>query len=194
MFLLTHPNPAIIQSFVESSAHHALSYEPIGIARPGNRSPFRIDEHRVVLGRGLDVFARAKRALQEWRHFQVGWVELHPAAAATSVGTVVAVVIRHLGFWSMNGCRVVYRHEDDYELTFAYGALSSHAEAGEELFCVSMDPATGEVTYTIRAASRPRAWLAKAGYPVTRALQARFRRDSARAMQIHTNRGRAAGV
>ena len=26
---------------------------------------------------------------------------------AVAVGTVVAVLIRHLGFWSLNGCRVL---------------------------------------------------------------------------------------
>ena len=53
---------------------------------------------------------------------------------------------------------------------------------GEEIFKVSLSPDTGEVSYAIRAASRPRALLARLGYPVTRTLQARFRRDSALAI------------
>jgi uncharacterized protein (UPF0548 family) len=65
---------------------------------------------------------------------------------------------------------------------FAYGTLQDHAEAGEEIFEIAMSAETGEVTYRIRAVSRERALLAKLGFPVTRALQDRFRRDSVRAM------------
>lgn len=85
---------------------------------------------------------------------------------------------------SMNGCRVVYtiggRGRDEFG--YGYGTLTSHAECGEEIFKVTHDPQSGEVAYTIRAASRPRAVLATLGYPLTRLLQARFRRDSAAAL------------
>ena len=47
---------------------------------------------------------------------------------------------------------------------------------------VTLDAATGDVSYRLRAASRPRALLARAGYPIARLLQARFRRDSAAAI------------
>jgi uncharacterized protein (UPF0548 family) len=95
------------------------------------------------------------------------------------------VLIRHLGIWSLNGCRVVYPvgEREAAEFGFAYGTLSNHAECGEEIFKVTLHPGTGEVSYVIRAVSRPRAPLARLGHPVVRALQARFRRDSTRAMQ-----------
>jgi uncharacterized protein (UPF0548 family) len=91
---------------------------------------------------------------------------------------VVAVGIRHLGFWSLNGCRVVYHTTSGY----AYGTLPTHAEAGEELFEVLLEPRTEAVVYRIRATSRPFALIARLGQPIVRALQARFRRDSAAAM------------
>ena len=69
---------------------------------------------------------------------------------------------------------------------FAYGTLTNHAESGEELFEVCLNPDSGAVVYRIRAVSRPRAALARIGYPVTRWLQARFRRDSAEAMRRAT--------
>jgi uncharacterized protein (UPF0548 family) len=100
-------------------------------------------------------------------------------------GTVVAVLIRHLGFWSLNGCRVVYEAgspSDGSRFGYAYGTLTNHAEAGEELFEILIDPATEIVSYYIRAASWPRA-LAKLGQPIVRALQARFRAHSAAAMK-----------
>ncbi len=72
---------------------------------------------------------------------------------------------------------------DDTTFGFAYGTLTNHAEMGEEIFQVSISPESGEVSYSIRAASKPRAALARIGYPITRLLQARFRRESIAAMQ-----------
>ena len=182
MFLRHRPSPLEVEAFIAASRQLPLSYEPVGLAKQ-DRAGFRIDEHEVVIGQGEEAFARAKVALKEWRHFELGWVEVFPALAAVTPGTVVAVLVRHLGFWSMNGCRVVYSMAGGGpEFGFAYGTLSNHAESGEEIFKVSLRPGTGDVTYLIRAASRPRAVLAMLGYPVTRSLQARFRRDSATAM------------
>jgi uncharacterized protein (UPF0548 family) len=96
------------------------------------------------------------------------------------------VLIRHFGFWSLNGCRVVYGLGDRMHgpaFGFAYGTLSNHAERGEEIFEVSHQAHSDEVVYRIRAASQPRAVLARAGYPLVRRLQARFRRDSGEAMR-----------
>jgi uncharacterized protein (UPF0548 family) len=100
-------------------------------------------------------------------------------------GSVVAVCIRHIGFWSLNGCRVVYAIDSagGAEWGFAYGTLSNHAECGEEVFTVTLQPETGDVSYVIRAVSKPHAPLARLGHPVVRLLQARFRRDSALAMR-----------
>ena len=72
-----------------------------------------------------------------------------------------------VGFWSMNGCRVVYSVgvRSDQEFGFAYGTLTNQAEAGEEVFKVSTDSETGDVSYLLRAVSKPRAALAQLGYP-----------------------------
>jgi uncharacterized protein (UPF0548 family) len=162
-----------------------LSYEPVGIldleSTRGN-----LDELTVAIGRGPAEFARARAALLGWKQFDLGWVEAYPPRAPVVAGTVVAVLIRHLGFWSLNGCRVVYAAgspTDGTRFGYAYGTLTNHAEAGEELFEIFIDPATEVVSYHIRATSWPRATLAKLGQPIVRALQARFRSDSARAMQ-----------
>jgi uncharacterized protein (UPF0548 family) len=183
MFLGHRPSPLEVEAFIAASRQLPLSYEPVGLAKQ-DRARFRVDEQEVVVGHGEAAFERAKVALTEWRHFELGWVEVFPPLAAVAPGSVVAVLIRHLGFWSMNGCRVVYTMAggDAREFGFAYGTLINHAETGEELFKVSLRPGTGEVTYVIRAVSKPRALLARLGYPVTRSLQARFRRDSAAAM------------
>jgi uncharacterized protein (UPF0548 family) len=78
--------------------------------------------------------------------------------------------------------RRIYTIENEHEFGFAYGTLSNHAESGEEIFQVSLDPESGRVSYLIRATSRPHAPMARLGSPIARSLQARFRRDSAAAM------------
>lgn len=181
MFLARRPSPREIDAFVERSRRLPLSYAPVGLAE-GSRNGFTLDEQEMVVGRGKPAFERAKNALSAWKHFDLAWVELFPPGAPVQSGTVVAVLIRHLGFWSLNGCRVVYLIESDREFGFAYGTLTNHAERGEEIFTVSLSPETGDVSYLIRAASQPRAALARLGYPVTRSLQGRFRRDSSAAM------------
>jgi uncharacterized protein (UPF0548 family) len=184
MFLRARPSQPKVEDFLAQSRQLPLSYQPVGIAGLA-QSEFRIDEARCTLGHGARVFTSAKAGLLSWRQFDLGWVDLFPRGAPIEVGTVVAVMVNHLGFWSLNGCRIVYLIGDRESATqfgFAYGTLTNHAERGEEIFEVSIDPASQEVSYRIRAASKPRATLARAGYPLTRALQARFRRDSLAAM------------
>lgn len=184
MFLAHRPSAPEIAAFLDASRSLPLSYAPPGLAQTGGAG-FRADEEVTRVGSGASDFARAMSALTEWRHFDLGWVELFPARAPVAQGTVVAVAVTHLGFWSLNGCRVVYstRGAGGATFGFAYGTLTNHAECGEELFEVRLDPDTSEVSYRIRAVSRPRAALARLGFPYTRLLQARFRRESALAVR-----------
>lgn len=183
MFLAQRPSPAIIERFLRDSQSLPLSYGPIGIVREPSAGR-RLDEETSVIGHGSAHFDRARSALLAWKQFDIGWVEVFPRQAPVAVGKVVAVLIRHLGFWSLNGCRVLYTvgSREDGRFGFAYGTLTNHAESGEELFEVFVDPATGAVMYRIRATSRPQAAFARVGQPIVRLLQARFRRHSADAM------------
>ena len=183
MFLLSRPSESQIESFLTQSQTLPLSYRPIGLAKeaaPG----FTSAELSETVGSGRQTFERAKVALTEWRHFKLGWVELFPRGASIEPGTVVAVLVHHLGLWSLNGCRVLYRIGDQGGATFgfAYGTLRNHAECGEEIFEVSLSERE-EVIYRIRAVSKPRAALARIGYPFTRMFQAKFRHDSIQAMR-----------
>jgi uncharacterized protein (UPF0548 family) len=187
MFLRKRPTPTAVETFLAASREASLSYGPVGLAGRGDRA-FLLDECQVVVGRGERDFARARTALLRWAQFDVGWAEVFPVRAPVEVGAVVAVLIRHLGFWSLNGARVVYVSDAPHEFAFAYGTLTTHAECGEELFQVAIAPETGDVIYRIRAASRPHALLTWLGYPVARVLQARFRRDSCAAMTRATAR------
>ena len=192
MFLSHRPSPDAIARFLNDCRLLPLSYPQAGIAGspPAN---YDVDETTVVIGSGEAGFERAKAALTSWKHFDVGWAGVHPARAPIEIGATVAVLVHHFGFWSLNGCRVLYFLGDRSHGTtfgFAYGTLVNHAEQGEEIFEVSLNPASQAVSYRIRAASRPRAALARIGYPAARMLQARFRQDSGEALRRAMQGGR----
>ena len=107
MFLARRPSRQTIDRFLLDSQELPLSYGPIGIVRAG-MPRHGLDEAIVTIGRGQADFDRARAALIAWKQFDIGWVEVFPRHAPLAVGTVVAVLIRHLGFWSLNGCRVLY--------------------------------------------------------------------------------------
>jgi len=185
VFLIRRPAAWGIEAFLAAGLDHRLSYGPTGIARERPRG-YRVDDVRVEIGAGAAAFDRAKAAIQGWEMFNTGFTEVFPAHASTEDGSTVAVLVRHLGFWSLNACRVVYqiREEDAGEISFgfAYGTLVEHGERGEEVFAVCFHRETQKVTYWLRSAWRPATLLAKLGYPFVRHLQARFRRASCEAM------------
>lgn len=118
--------------------------------------------------------------------FELGWVELLPKHPSIGVGIVVAVLVRHFGFWSLNASRIVYTIEEQGDVEkfgFAYGTLPGHVECGEERFTVEYHHSDGAVWYDLFAFSKPSHILAKAGYPISRMLQKQFARDSLKAMK-----------
>ena len=187
MFLISRPSLSAVSRFLGKAETMSLSYGPIGIARARSLAGFRIDQATAIVGHGDADFERASDALASWKHMRLEWLELFPPAASIATGSTVAILIRHYAVWSLNASRVVYGVEESTgthsSTGFAYGTLREHAERGEEIFQVTLDHLTGDVVYTIRAASQPRALLAKLGAPLVRGLQARFRRDSCEALR-----------
>lgn len=186
MFLLRDPSAEAIERFVASQRKLPFSYDGVGATRE-DAAPkgYVADRYRVKLGEGEEAYRRAIAALHNWRQFDPGWVRLLPSGTPIEVGTTVAVLARHLGFWSLNSARIVYTVEEGGAVErfgFAYGTLPGHSEKGEELFSVEWDHADDSVHYAVFAFSRPNHPLAWPGYPVARMLQRRFRRDSTRAM------------
>jgi len=182
MFWRRCPSSQEVERFLDDSRSLPLSYGRPGLTR-ADAHRGRLDEMDALIGRGESDFQRACDALAEWKHFDLSWVQVFPRHASIDIGSVVVVRIHHLGFWSLNGARVVCHANDDTRFGFAYGTLTNHAEHGEELFEVRLDPRSGDVAYRIRAVSWPQAVLARIGYPFVRHLQTRFRRDSAAAMR-----------
>jgi uncharacterized protein (UPF0548 family) len=185
MFFTSKPNRTSIDAFISAQHHQTFSYVEVGCTRQQAPSGYTADHNRVKLGQGIDTFERAKRAVQQWKMFDMPWIDLCWPDTPIESGSTVAVVVSHLGFGSVNACRIVYLIEEQGSLEkygFAYGTLPDHGEIGEERFTIEFNPDDQTVWYDIYAISRPTA-LARLAYPFTRALQKRFAQDSKAAMR-----------
>jgi uncharacterized protein (UPF0548 family) len=183
VFFLRKPSAAQVEGLLLAHRQDSYSYTEIGATQSGAPADYNLDHNRVLLGRGPDAFARAVAAVNEWKMFDMDWVELLPVQPKVNAGETIAVIVRHLGFRSVNLSRVVYLIEEDERFGFAYGTPPCHAEQGEERFMVEHDTKTDEVWYDLFACSKPRDLFARLGYPISRHLQKRFARDSLAAMQ-----------
>jgi uncharacterized protein (UPF0548 family) len=184
MFLLRKPSDLQIRAFITAQRQSSFSYGPVGITRSEAADDYTMDHNRVQLGSGAQFFDAAVTAIRQWKMFDLGWVNLvsNETPIEVEAGETVAVVINHLGFWSMNACRIAYVIEDHARYGFAYGTLAEHAERGEERFMVEWKHEDNTVWYDLLALSKPGP-MARLGYPFTRRLQKRFAHDSKEAMK-----------
>jgi uncharacterized protein (UPF0548 family) len=183
MFLIQEPVQMAIETFIEANRSSAFSYNEVGQSRQSDPPiGYTIDHNRIDLGRGDDVFESAKRAIRAWKMFDMPWVELCYPQTPIRENEVVAVLVHHFGFYSLNAARIVYVIDEPDRFGFAYGTLADHGERGEERFSVQFDRGTGDVTYDLYAFSRPNLFLAQIGYPLSRMLQKRFAAESKLAM------------
>jgi uncharacterized protein (UPF0548 family) len=185
MFSLSRPLRNTIHAFISAQQSQKLSYAEIGSSQQGAPRGYTVDHNRIKLGEGVETFERAKRAIRQWKMFDMTWVDLCWPETPIAPGATVAVVVSHFGFWSLNACQIVYVIEErglPEKYGFAYGTLPEHGEIGEERFTVEFNSDDQSVWYDLYAFSRPTA-LARLAYPLTRRLQKRFARDSKSAMQ-----------
>lgn len=185
MLSLRKPSSEAIRRFLENQGKQALTYEAVGATAGFLPAGYVVDHTRIRLGVGEAVFAAARKALEEWRQFDLGWLEAVPRETPLRPGAVVAVLARAIGLWWLNACRIVHVFDESGPVArfgFAYGTLPAHAGSGEERFLIEWDREEGSVWYDILAFSRPRHWLARLGYPMVRRTQKRFGRESAAAM------------
>lgn len=187
MFLFRRPTLRTIDRFRHLAEKDSFSYAEIGSTLDASL-PFgyNVDHNRILLGYGSEVFERAGAALGSWKMFELGWVELiHPAAPIEASQTVL-IVARACGLYSLSASRVVKMIDTDdgqtRRLGFCYGTLQHHVEKGEERFTVEHRRDNDSVWYDILAFSVPRHPLARLGYPISRATQHRFARESKAAM------------
>ncbi len=182
MFLLQRPTEAEIDAFLRARKADTFSYPEVGATRGSPPPGYNIDHNRTILGRGDDVLELAKQAVRDWKMFDVPGLKLCYPDTPIEPGRNVAPLAHHLGFYSLNACRIVYLVDEPHRFGFAYGTLSEHAEIGEERFIVEFDPHSGQVWYDILAFSRPGHFLVKLGYPYSRYKQKQFAVGSKAAM------------
>jgi len=184
VFLLRTPSNDQVQDFLKGCKADTFSYSEVGATRESPPQGYTIDHNRIKLGAGRLTYERATAAIRAWAMFDIGWVKLWPRKVPVAAGEVVAVLVRHLGFYSLNAARIVYTIDEEGVVSrfgFAYGTLTQHGEIGEERFSVEHDTSTDEVSYDLFAFSRP-GLIAMLGYPFSRGLQKRFARNSLKAM------------
>ncbi len=185
MFLLRKPSEKLIRQFISNQREQPFSYPEVGATRTTAPAGYTIDHNRIRLGDGENTYRRAVAALQNWKHFGLGWVKIVPSDTTVKVEAIVAVQARAVGLWSLNACRIVYVINEARGLKavfgFAYGTLTDHVERGEERFTVEWHE-DNSVWYDLYAFSRPQHRLAKLGFPLCRMLQKRFARESLAAM------------
>lgn len=182
MFLLSKPDSNAIDSFLRDRGTDVFSYAEIGGTAGTPPAGYDIDHNRILLGQGEQAFERAKFAIRSWKMFEVPGLQLIRPDTPIEPGRDVVLFASHLGFYSLNSCRIVYVIDESDRYGFAYGTLTEHVEIGEERFTVELDRETGEVWYDILAFSRPGHILVKFGYPYGRYLQRRFAVESKAAM------------
>ena len=143
MILLREPSDARIRRFLDEQRSMPFSYPEIGASRDCAPSGYPVNHHRGRLGAGEETYARAIEALRNWKMYETGWTKLCWPDAPIEEGTVVGVLGRHFGVWSLNACRIAYTIEEEVEeapllkrYRFAFGTLPGNVEQGEERFTV----------------------------------------------------------
>jgi uncharacterized protein (UPF0548 family) len=182
---LQKPTAETLRRFLAEQAALDFSYPAVGATAATPPAGYVVDRTRMELGVGEAVFEAAKTALKQWQPFRLGWVEVWSPDTPLEVGQMVAIMGWAVGFWWLNGCRIVYTVDVSGPITqfgFAYGTLPGHVESGEERFLIEWDHATDQVSYDLLAFSQPNHILTRLGYAVVRRKQKRFGRDSATSM------------
>jgi len=193
VLLLREPSDAKIRRFLDGQRSLPFSYPEVGASRDGAPHGYGVNQHRGRLGTGIETFERATEALGHWKMYRTGWTRLLWPDAPISEGTVIGVLGRHLGFRSLNACRIVYTIEEEgtslKRYGFAVGTLPGHMERGEERFTVEWHAADDSVYYDLFAFSLPAHPLARAAPPLARMIQRRFARDSLQSMKAAVGGG-----
>jgi uncharacterized protein (UPF0548 family) len=186
VILLREPSDTHIERFLDHQRSLPFSYPEVGASREGAPPGYPVNHHQGRLGTGQETFARVVEALRGWKMYETGWTKLCWPEAPITEGTVVGVLGRHFGVWSLNACRIAYTIEEEGQLLrrygFAFGTLPGHVERGEERFTVEWHRADDWVSYEVFAFARPAHPLARAGQPFVRLVQRRFAADSLRSM------------
>lgn len=197
---ISYPSQTKLDNFLRTQQEAQFSYTEIGYTKMGiiqtpktpqtpqtpkmskTHKGYTIDYHSTTLGKGEQIWQKAKEALQQWQHFPTSFTKIYPNTTRIEEGNIVAVMIYILGFWWRNPAKIVYTVDKPDRFGFAYGTLQKHAEQGEEAFWIDRD-IDDHITYHLYAISKPKFWAAKLAYPITRKYQRKFALESMQQMK-----------
>ena len=187
MFFLRRPSTQRVNRFRRTVEPDTFSYAEVGATVAGDiPKDYNVDHNHICLGKGLSLFERAYAALEDWKMFDLGWVELIHPADPVAPGQTVLVLAHTFGLYSLSASRIIAMIDENDGQTrrrgFSYGTLLHHVERGEERFSVEYHREDDSVWYDLLAFSNPQHRLAILGYPLARAAQRRFATDSKAAM------------
>ncbi|MCB9668299.1 MAG: DUF1990 domain-containing protein [Alphaproteobacteria bacterium] len=181
-FRLGAPSARELSDAVRDHGDMPYSYEAVGGTAGDLPVGWAHDDETLELGRGQEVWDRARVALRRWSQFDLGWVRMADPDAPIQAGQIVAFASNQLGFWALNVCRIAYVVDDDDGTTarfgFAYGTLADHVVQGEERFLLTWDHASDRVAFRITKFSRPAHRLVHLFSPLATAVQRRFTRQA----------------
>lgn len=189
--LLNKPDPKSIDEFIASLSEKSFSYEEVGnTARMNDHrhalvKNYRIAHFRFPLGHGAETYERAKRALRQWKSFDLKWVHFCWPEFEPKPGLDMAIMGHNLGLWMINAVRVVEVYEEVapvHRYGFIMGTLPDHMIVGEERMQVEWHPEDDTVWYELLSFSRKRRWLSKFGAFHVHRMQRRFALESGQAM------------
>lgn len=179
------PSDAQVKRLLRGLRDAPFTYADVGLTEHGTpRAPvgFVLDDYGTELGRGPEVFSRARDALRNFAHYPPSFTRVVRLEGPLEPGALFATVAGHFGFASTHPCRVIYVIEAPDRFGFGFGTLPGHSERGEERFVVRTDP-HGRVSYEVRAFSRPSGLITRLGATVARRLQRRFQRETVAEMR-----------
>jgi uncharacterized protein (UPF0548 family) len=182
MFRLTRSSRQNIEMLITEARELPVSSTGLLTMQQGliQASPrgFAHDVSRSRIGRGRQAFTVARKAIQRWDEFDLGWVQIANPLPRIAPGELVAVEVRTAYLWSINISRITEVVDSPTRFGFLYSTTALHVEEGQERFVIEFDPASESVSYLIEAVSRPRHIFARIGHPFSRAMQHRFARDA----------------
>lgn len=179
------PSTERVRALLAARRDAPFTYDAVGLTREGPpRAPdgFVLDAYGAELGRGSEVWERAKGALRAFGHYPPSFTRIVRLDPELREGALFATVAEHYGFASAHPCRIIYVIDEATRFGFGFGTLPGHSERGEERFVVAID-GDGWVSYDVRAFSRPTGVITRLGAPIARSLQRRFQRETVAEMR-----------
>lgn len=142
-----------------------LTYAEVGGTAGALPEGYHHVRRRAAIGAGPTQFRAAGEALMGWQLQRRAGVRVRPSSPRVDVDEVADLRIGVGPLRVSAPVRVVRVIADARRRGFAYGTLPGHPQSGEEEFVVELD-ASGIVTLTITAFSRPAWLLARAAGPL----------------------------